>query len=61
MGRGQRGDHAGGAASHHDDVVLLTTHVEHVIELPGRLTTAPVDGDERTMRGNSINAQRPGA
>ena len=35
MGRGEGGDHAGGAASHHDDVVLLNSHVEHVIELPG--------------------------
>ena len=35
VGRGEGGDHAGGAASDHDDVVLLSCHVEHVIELPG--------------------------
>ena len=35
MGGGEGGDHAGGAAADHDDVVLLSSHVEHVIELPG--------------------------
>jgi 2-keto-4-pentenoate hydratase len=43
VGRGEGGDHAGGAAAHHDDVVLLNRHVEHVIELPGCRTTVPVD------------------
>ena len=43
MGGGEGGDHAGGAAADHDDVVLLSSHVEHVIELPGRPTTVPVD------------------
>ena len=36
---GQGGDHPGSTAPDHDDVVLLTSHVEHVIELPGIQTT----------------------
>lgn len=42
MSGGQGSNHAGGAASDHDDVELLSCHVEHVIELPGLGATAPV-------------------
>ena len=42
MSGGEGGDHAGGAAADHDDVVLLCCHVEHVIELPGPAATDPV-------------------
>jgi 2-keto-4-pentenoate hydratase len=45
VGGGERGDHAGAAAPYHHYVecsALLTSHVEHVIELPGSPTTAPV-------------------
>ncbi len=41
---GRKGsNHAGAAASDHDDVELLSCHVEHVIELPGPGATAPVN------------------
>src|SRR3984957_18483638 len=39
---GEGSNHAGAAASDHDDVVLLRCHVEHVIELPGSGATGPV-------------------
>src|SRR4051812_23205440 len=50
MGGGEGSDHAGGAAADHDDVVLLSCHVEHVIELPRRRTTGPV-GSASGLRG----------
>ena len=42
VGGGEGSDHAGAAAPDHDDVELLSCHVEHVIELPGPGATAPV-------------------
>ena len=47
MGGGEGSDHAGGAAPDHDDVELLSCHVEHVIELPGLGTTGPVGTSTR--------------
>jgi len=41
-----------GAASHHDDVALLTSHVEHVIECRAG-DNCPVGRDE----GTSVNGQ----
>ncbi len=52
VGCGEGGDHAGSAAADHDNVVLLSSHVEHVIELTGNPTTAPV----KEVRGIHQNA-----
>ena len=42
VGGSEGSNHAGAAAPDHDDVELLSCHVEHVIELPGPGATAPV-------------------
>ncbi|BBX34200.1 hypothetical protein MMAGJ_34820 [Mycolicibacterium mageritense] len=52
VGSCEGGDHAGSAAADYDNVVLLSSHVEHVIELPGLWTTAPV----KEARGIHQNA-----
>ena len=57
VGGGEGGDHAGCATADHDDVVLLLGHVEHVIELPGRPTTVPVDETRGLHRMLSVEVR----
>src|SRR6202012_5327412 len=56
VGGSEGSNHAGAAASDHDDVELLSCHVEHVIELPGPGATAPVKR-VRGLRRNDLGSR----
>ena len=60
VGGGERGDHASGTATDHDDVILLSAHIEHVIELAAWPTTAPVEGTTRVRSRGLENVRAAG-